>query len=76
MAQKSFEDVAGKLKRLTTGSVQAEVEKAITMKKQKAAEKAAVASTRRISEANSDDFKGMGIREIADRLVGKKKFSF
>lgn len=75
MAQKSFEDVAGKLKRLTTGSVQAEVDKVIAQKKQNAAEKAAVASTRRINEVNSESFKGLGIREIADRLVGKKKFS-
>jgi hypothetical protein len=77
MAQKSFEDVAGKLNRLTTGSVQAKVEEAIKAKKQKAAEKAAVASTRRISEPNSEDFRGLGVREIADRLVGKKgRFSF
>lgn len=72
MAQKSFADVAGKLQRLTTGQVQAEVEKAITQKKQKAAEKAAVASTRRIQEPNIDNFRGKGIRDIADMLVGKK----
>jgi hypothetical protein len=76
MAQKSFEDVAGKLNRLTTGSVQAKVDEAIKAKKQKAAEKAAVASTRRISEVNPDDFTGLGVREIADRLIGKKKFTY
>jgi hypothetical protein len=76
MAQKSFEEVAGKLKRLTTGSVQAKVDEAIKQKKQKAAEQAAVTSTRHISEANADDFKGLSVREIADKLVGKKKFTF
>lgn len=76
MAQKSFEDVAGKLNRLTTGSVQAKVDEAIKAKKQKAAEQAAVSSTRRISGINADDFTGLGIREIADKLAGKKKFTF
>lgn len=76
MAQKSFEDVAGKFNRLTTGQVQTKVDEAIKNKKQQSQEKAAIASTRRISEPNSQNFEGMSVREIADRLVGKKKFSF
>jgi hypothetical protein len=76
MAQKSFEDVAGTVKRITTGSVQAKVDEAIKQKKQKAAEKAAVASTRRMSDPDSNNFAGLSVREIADKLVGKKKFSW
>lgn len=76
MAQKSFEDVAGTVKRITTGSVQAKVDEAIKQKKQKAAEQAAVASTRHMADPNSQDFSGLSVREIADRLVGKKKFSW
>lgn len=75
MAEKSFQDAADKLKRLTSGSVQAEVTKAIEAKKQTAKEKAAVASSRRIDTPSFDDFKGLGVREIADKLLGKKKFS-
>ena len=76
MAQQSFKDAAGILQNLATGSVQAEVDKAIAAKKQTAAEKAAVASTRRLQDNSFEDFKGLGIREIADRLIGKKKFSY
>ena len=76
MAQKSFEDVAGKLNRLTTGSVQAKVDEAIKAKKVNAAEKAATASTRRMADVNPDDFKGLSVREIADKMLGKKKFTF
>lgn len=76
MAEKSFQDVAGKLKRLTAGQVQAKVDEAIAKKKQKAAEQVQVASARQVSGVSAEDFKGMGVREIADKLLGKKTFSF
>ena len=75
MAQKSFEDVAGKLQRLTTGQVQAKVDEAIKQKKQKAAEKAAVASTRNIEDPMAQDFSGLSVRDIANKLTGSRKFS-
>lgn len=77
MAQKSFDDVASKLKRLTTAQVQAKVDQAIQNKKKQAAEKAAVtASSRPSQDLKASDFKGLGVREMADRLLGKKTFSW
>ncbi len=76
MVQKSFEEEAGKLKRLATGSVQAKVDEAIKQKKAKAAEQAAIASTSRIAEPDMASFKGKSVREIADMLIGKKRFTY
>lgn len=72
MAQKAFEDVAGKINRLATGSVQTKVDEAIKAKKQKAAEMAGVASTRKLSDVNLDEFSKLSVREVANKLVGKK----
>lgn len=76
IVQKSFEEEAQRLKRVTTGSVQAKVEEAIKNKKQKAAEQAAVASTRQLKQPDADKFKNAkSVREIAEALTGSKKFS-
>jgi hypothetical protein len=70
--QKAFGEAANKLNRLATGSVQTKVDEAIKAKKEKAAANAAVASTRHISEPNSDDYSGLGVREMIEKLTGKK----
>ena len=77
IAQKSFEDTASKLTRLTTGSVQNKVDQAIKDKKAVAAERAGVAATRHIAEPSAaDGFKGLSVRQIADKLVGRKRFTY
>ncbi len=72
IVEKSFTEVAGKLQRLTTGSVQSKVDEAIAAKRQTAKEQAALASTRRLTEPRTDDFKGLGPREIAEKLTGNR----
>ncbi len=78
MAAKAFDEVAGEMKRLSAGTVQSQLDKAISDKKAKAAELAGIASTRRATDPDPDKYKGMSVAQIADKLrglTGKNRFS-
>ena len=76
MAQKSFEDVAGEINRLTTGQVQDNVDKAIAGKKAKAQESAQMAANSRNEENPTKGFEGLSIRDIANKLRRSGTFKY